>query len=124
MHQCISPSGVVRAVNDAAVPPFPAVRAGAPFDDGPARWLADAQARWLADAQQRFTDPLRPDDCDAARGPVGGRSFEARPSRAENGDVMWRLVDDTPAGRRRTPRARSTSAPGLLPRRRRNFSPP
>lgn len=36
----ISPSGVVRAVNDAAAPLFPAMRAGAPFDDAPARWLA------------------------------------------------------------------------------------
>ncbi|AWN30131.1 PP2C family protein-serine/threonine phosphatase [Streptomyces sp. NEAU-S7GS2] len=83
----ISPSGVVRAVNDAAAPLFPAMRAGAPFDDAPARWLADAH--------QRFTDPLRSDDGDPARGPVGDRSFEARPSRAENGDVVWWLVDDT-----------------------------
>jgi hypothetical protein len=82
----ISPSGLVRAVNDAAMLLFPAARAGAPCDD--------ALVSWLADAHQRFTDTLRPDD-EAACGPVGGRSFEARPSRAENGDVVWWLVDDT-----------------------------
>lgn len=63
----ISPSGLVRAVNDAAVLLFPAAKAGALCDD--------ALVSWLADAHQRFTDSLRPDDDgEAARGPVGTRS--------------------------------------------------
>ncbi|MFI1500867.1 PP2C family protein-serine/threonine phosphatase [Streptomyces platensis] len=83
----ISPSGLVRAVNDAAVLLFPAAKAGVPCDD--------ALVSWLADAHRRFTDSPRPDDEEPARGPVGGRSFEARPSRVESGDVVWWLADDT-----------------------------
>ncbi|MFE1173075.1 PP2C family protein-serine/threonine phosphatase [Streptomyces sp. NPDC058773] len=83
----LSPSGLVRALNDAAVPLFPELRTGAPCGDG--------LAGWLVDAHRRFTDTLRPDDDDPVRGPIGDRSFEARPSRAENGDVVWWLVDDT-----------------------------
>lgn len=84
----ISPSGLVRAVNDAAVLLFPAAKAGAS--------CGDALVSWLVDAHQRFTDSLRSDDEEAAaRGAVGERSFEARPRRAENGDVVWWLVDDT-----------------------------
>ncbi|GES28488.1 PP2C family protein-serine/threonine phosphatase [Streptomyces angustmyceticus] len=81
------PSGVVRAVNDAAALLFPGAAPGAALDD--------VLPRWLAEAHRRFTDPLRPGDAGPARGPAGDRSIEARPSRTEHGDVVWWLVDDT-----------------------------
>jgi len=81
------PSGVVRAVNDAAALLFPGAGPGAPLDE--------VLPRWLTEAHRRFTDPLRPDDAEPARGAAGDRSIEARPSRTENGDVVWWLVDDT-----------------------------
>ncbi|MEU5209001.1 PP2C family protein-serine/threonine phosphatase [Streptomyces sp. NPDC020742] len=84
----VNATGVAHAANDAAALLFGSGAAGA-LPDG-------TLPGWLAEAHRRFGDGPRSDGGEEpAYGPVGGRAFAARPSRAENGDVVWWLVDDT-----------------------------
>ncbi|MET8287096.1 GAF domain-containing SpoIIE family protein phosphatase [Streptomyces sp. NPDC005132] len=100
------PSGDVVEVNAAAAALFPSAVPGA--------WLRCVVPAWIADAHARTGSPAAdPGDAasgspavepgDAAsgpptspvHGPVGDRTFEAHPTRTDDGDVMWWLVDDT-----------------------------
>nr|WP_307865346.1 PP2C family protein-serine/threonine phosphatase [Streptomyces montanisoli] len=84
-------AGAVVDVNAAAGALLPTARPRAP--------LADAVPAWLADAHRRFVTATRPTDGERrfgmVRGELAGRSFEARPTPAAAGEVVWWLVDDT-----------------------------
>ncbi|MEU0336720.1 PP2C family protein-serine/threonine phosphatase [Streptomyces sp. NPDC006193] len=56
--------------------------------------LRDTVPAWLADAHGRFAGG-RPGGAGRAAGAVAGRFFEAHPTPAGDGDVVWWLVDDT-----------------------------
>ncbi|MGW0875450.1 PP2C family protein-serine/threonine phosphatase [Streptomyces sp. NPDC002740] len=54
---------------------------------------AEDLPRWLAEAHGRLNTTGTPSD--AVSGAVAGRTFEAHPSPAEGGDVVWWLVENT-----------------------------
>lgn len=92
--------------------PYPVLvadRAGAVVDANPAAvLLLDGAARgtalsasapsWLVRAHEEATRPSRPAadvDRQVFRGEIGAQSFEAHPTPAQDGNVVWWLVDDT-----------------------------
>ncbi|WP_327300033.1 PP2C family protein-serine/threonine phosphatase [Streptomyces goshikiensis] len=79
-------SGTVRHANPQATRLFPDLRSGSPLAGSVPSWLADGHLRW---ATAQF------DEKAVLSGPVGERSFEAHPTAADDGDVVWWLVDDT-----------------------------
>ncbi|MCX4580143.1 SpoIIE family protein phosphatase [Streptomyces sp. NBC_01571] len=87
-------SGDVVEVNAAAAALFPSAVPGA--------WLRCVVPAWIADAHARTGSPAV-ETGDAASGSpsspvhgrVGDRTFEAHPTRTDDGDVTWWLVDDT-----------------------------
>ncbi|MEU1528744.1 GAF domain-containing SpoIIE family protein phosphatase [Streptomyces fagopyri] len=90
--------GDVVEVNEAAATLFPTAVPGA--------WLRCVVPAWIADAHARTGSPAAQtgdaasgfsasSSASPAHGPVGDRTFEARPTRTDDGDVMWWLVDDT-----------------------------
>ncbi|WP_274922944.1 PP2C family protein-serine/threonine phosphatase [Streptomyces clavifer] len=97
---------------DWAMAPYPVLvadRAGAVVDANPAAvLLLDGAARgtalsasapsWLVRAHEETTRPSRPAadvDRQVFRGEIGAQSFEAHPTPAQDGNVVWWLVDDT-----------------------------
>ncbi|MET7346030.1 PP2C family protein-serine/threonine phosphatase [Streptomyces sp. NPDC005547] len=93
--------GVLTEVNPAASRLLRDARPGARMADATPAWLA------LADQELRDRTVNRCADTDGgASGWIGTRSFEALPSRGENGNVVWWLVEDT--GRRRAEEALAT----------------
>nr|WP_229854468.1 GAF domain-containing SpoIIE family protein phosphatase [Streptomyces filipinensis] len=50
---------------------------------------------WLADAHQRVSGGQRGSSAGPLSGPIKGRHYEAHPTAAGDGDVVWWLVDDT-----------------------------
>ncbi|MFJ7965182.1 SpoIIE family protein phosphatase [Streptomyces sp. NPDC096324] len=85
------PSGGVVDTNDAAAVLFPDAIAGS--------WLPDVLPAWIADAHTRLRavvpGPRNRGPGAFVHGPVGDRTFEAHPTRTDDGDVIWWLVDDT-----------------------------
>lgn len=85
------PSGGVVGTNPAAAALFPGAITGT--------WLHDVVPAWIADAHTRLRvhvpGPRSPGPGTPAHGRVGDRTFEAHPTRTDDGDVMWWLVDDT-----------------------------
>ncbi|MFD9466555.1 PP2C family protein-serine/threonine phosphatase [Streptomyces sp. NPDC060027] len=85
------PSGGVVELNAAATVLFPGAITGA--------WLQDVVPAWIADAHTRLRVPVPGPRSSGtgspAHGRVGDRTFEAHPTRTDDGDVMWWLVDDT-----------------------------
>ncbi|MER5408564.1 GAF domain-containing SpoIIE family protein phosphatase [Streptomyces sp. NPDC002769] len=87
-------SGDVVGVNAAAAALFPSAVPGA--------WLRCVVPAWIADAHARTGSPAV-ETGDAASGSpsspvhgrVGDRTFEAHPTRTDDGEVTWWLVDDT-----------------------------
>ncbi|GGM07143.1 hypothetical protein GCM10010129_58810 [Streptomyces fumigatiscleroticus] len=60
--------------------------------------LRDVAPGWISDAHERLTPRSAVAVCEAgprAYGSVGRRTFEAHPSRTDDGSVMWWLVEDT-----------------------------
>ncbi|MEU8778120.1 PP2C family protein-serine/threonine phosphatase [Streptomyces sp. NPDC048606] len=82
---------VVVQVNDPARLVFPRALPGSPLADAVPGWLASAHARYAA------VPPARGSLAGAqeVRGAVGERSYEAHPTRRDDGTVVWWLVDDT-----------------------------
>ncbi|WP_229900293.1 PP2C family protein-serine/threonine phosphatase [Streptomyces capoamus] len=58
-------------------------------------WLHEHVPSWLCDAHRRITDGPRPADAAPLSGPIRERHFEAHPTAAGDGGVVWWLVDDT-----------------------------
>ncbi|MEU6592319.1 PP2C family protein-serine/threonine phosphatase [Streptomyces sp. NPDC046881] len=58
-------------------------------------WLHEHVPSWLCDAHQRISDGLRGPRAEPLSGPIRERHFEAHPTAAGDGDVVWWLVDDT-----------------------------
>ncbi|MER5387136.1 GAF domain-containing SpoIIE family protein phosphatase [Streptomyces sp. NPDC002688] len=85
------PSGGVVELNTAATVLFPGAITGA--------WLQDVVPAWIADAHTRLRvhvpGPRSSGPGPPAHGRVGDRTFEAHPTRTDDGDVIWWLVDDT-----------------------------
>ncbi|KOX02859.1 PP2C family protein-serine/threonine phosphatase [Streptomyces sp. NRRL B-3648] len=50
---------------------------------------------WLCDAHRHISDGLRGPRAEPPSGPIKERHFEAHPTAAADGDVVWWLVDDT-----------------------------
>ncbi|WP_051789471.1 PP2C family protein-serine/threonine phosphatase [Streptomyces sp. NRRL S-1022] len=50
---------------------------------------------WLCDAHRRISDGLRGPRAEPPSGPIKERHFEAHPTAAADGDVVWWLLDDT-----------------------------
>lgn len=97
----IAADGVLTEVNPAASRLLRDARPGARMADAAPAWLA------LADQELRDRTENRCADTDGgASGWIGTRSFEALPSRGENGNVVWWLVEDT--GRRAAEEALAT----------------
>ncbi|WP_249400070.1 PP2C family protein-serine/threonine phosphatase [Streptomyces argyrophylli] len=58
-------------------------------------WLHEHVPSWLCDAHQRIGEGLRGTRAEPLNGPIKERHFEAHPTAAGDGDVVWWLVDDT-----------------------------
>ncbi|MFG2636427.1 PP2C family protein-serine/threonine phosphatase [Streptomyces sp. NPDC048362] len=58
-------------------------------------WLHEAAPSWLSDAHRRVTDGPCDEAAGPSVGPVNDRIFEAHPTAAPDGDVVWWLIDDT-----------------------------
>ncbi|MFF3619304.1 PP2C family protein-serine/threonine phosphatase [Streptomyces sp. NPDC002467] len=87
------PQAKVVFANEAARLVFPQARPGAALADVVPAWLAAAHARHRADPVP--ATPPAPDAARFVQGPVGEGSFEAHPTRRDDGSVVWWLVDDT-----------------------------
>nr|WP_323384937.1 PP2C family protein-serine/threonine phosphatase [Streptomyces calidiresistens] len=88
----VDAGGAVRRANHAAGALFPAVRPGARLADVVPQWLAAAHHRGFLPHQDGHGTGAPPP---AVIGPVGDRTYEAHPTRHEDGSVVWWLVDDT-----------------------------
>ncbi|MEU5593305.1 PP2C family protein-serine/threonine phosphatase [Streptomyces sp. NPDC020298] len=74
-------------INEAARTLLPGASSGDP--------LHERVPSWLSDAHQRIRDGRRDTGGGLPSGRINGRHFEAHPTAAGNGDVVWWLVDDT-----------------------------
>ncbi|MFD6418791.1 PP2C family protein-serine/threonine phosphatase [Streptomyces sp. NPDC060194] len=79
-------AGAVVHANDHADALFPGIAPGVPLHGCAPGWLAGAHDRQVSAST---------DDRTVVRGEVGDRSFEAHPTPADDGTVVWWLVDDT-----------------------------
>lgn len=78
--------GLLR-INEAARHLLPAAVSG--------DWLHERVPAWLADAHQRISDGLRRTSAGPLTGIINDRLFEAHPTEAGDGDVVWWLADET-----------------------------
>nr|WP_042391048.1 PP2C family protein-serine/threonine phosphatase [Streptacidiphilus melanogenes] len=81
------PDGTVVAVNNAAGRLLPGARSGDRLEEQVPAWLYDAHRDFGAQTRERRSKPHY--------GHINGRFFEAHPTPATDGDVVWWLVDDT-----------------------------
>ncbi|MER0429049.1 PP2C family protein-serine/threonine phosphatase [Streptomyces microflavus] len=84
------PQGAVVRCNDAAGLLLPAATPGRP--------LVEVAPAWLSAAHDVFSSPgphTVPDPEEPLHGVIGGRRFEAHPTRRDDGSVAWWFVDDT-----------------------------
>ncbi|MGW5734039.1 MULTISPECIES: PP2C family protein-serine/threonine phosphatase [Streptomyces] len=80
-------AGLVAATNEAGRLLLPDARGGTA--------LREAAPEWLAEAHTLLAGATTRQEPHAVRGEIGGRSFEARPSRLDAGHWAWWLAEDT-----------------------------
>ncbi|MFJ4467839.1 PP2C family protein-serine/threonine phosphatase [Streptomyces sp. NPDC089424] len=79
--------GGLARINEAARALLPAAAGGAP--------LVEAVPSWLAEAHQHLGHDAPPVSVIPPSGAIDDRHFEAHPTLADDGDVVWWLVDET-----------------------------
>ncbi len=89
-----APYPVIVADRDSAVVELNAAARLLWSDAAPGDRLRDTVPSWLVEAHGRFSDGVA-DGTGRAAGTVADRFFEAHPTPADDGDVVWWLVDDT-----------------------------
>ncbi|MEV7405183.1 PP2C family protein-serine/threonine phosphatase [Streptomyces sp. NPDC091267] len=100
------PDGTVIELNPAAALLLEGVQPGASLADSVPAWLSQAHHRAGIHATPPGQDPQDDGVLPSVSGRIEAHSFEAHPTRSQNGSVIWWLVEDT--GRRRAEEALAT----------------